>query len=316
MSQRASADSHEPRGGRPTWIRADRAALGLSPARRGIAAAADYPDAPVSRVLDATTPGAELFAVLVAIGGGHPTPHHPVMELQFVLAGHGLALDADGGETPIAPAAWSSVPAGPAGAHGFRNTGSLPLQLLCIYPSPGGATPGRRSFDLGTPFEPGPRTTYTPPQLTRPATADYPDAPVARLLDEQRPGRRALRRRGRHRRGHPAPLPSRSSSSSSCSQGTAWPSMPTAARSPIAPGGTVISPAGPDRSARLPQRRARCRCAPLRLPFARRGRAQPLTLRATLLTGRPSGRLRPRAAWTSSPWTVFDMPRGVWVARD
>jgi quercetin dioxygenase-like cupin family protein len=115
----------------------------------GIPAPADYPDAPVSRVLDASTPGAELFAVQVAIGGDIPLHYHPMLEFQYVIAGHGLALDADGGETPIAPGGSVISPAGPAGAHGFRNTGSLPLQLLCVYPSPGGATPGR------TPFAPG-----------------------------------------------------------------------------------------------------------------------------------------------------------------
>jgi mannose-6-phosphate isomerase-like protein (cupin superfamily) len=106
----------------------------------------DYPDAPVARLLDASDPGAELFAVLVAIGGDIPLHYHPVMELQFVLSGTGLALDADGGETPIGPGGAVLSPAGAAGAHGFRNTGALPLQLLCVYPSPGGVAPGRAPF--------------------------------------------------------------------------------------------------------------------------------------------------------------------------
>jgi quercetin dioxygenase-like cupin family protein len=158
------------------------------PPDEGIAAPADYPDAPVSRILDATTPGAELFAVLVAIGTAIPLHYHPVMELQYVLAGHGLALDAGGTETPISPGGVVISPAGPAGAHGFRNAGSLPLQLLCIYPAPGGAAPGRAPFEPGAPYPPGPRTTVTPAQLARPAAADYPDAPVARLLDSNDPG--------------------------------------------------------------------------------------------------------------------------------
>ena len=82
----------------------------------------------------------------VAIAGDIPLHHHPVMELQFVLAGHGLALDADGGEVPIAPGGAVLSPAGPSGAHGFRATGALPLTLLCVYPAPGGATPGRTPF--------------------------------------------------------------------------------------------------------------------------------------------------------------------------
>lgn len=114
---------------------------------QGVPAPADYPGAPVSRVLDETIAGAELFAVLVAIEGDIPMHYHPVMELQYVLSGTGLALDADGGEVPIAPGGVVISPAGPAGAHGFRNTGSLPLTLLCVYPSPGGLAPGRTPFD-------------------------------------------------------------------------------------------------------------------------------------------------------------------------
>ena len=110
--------------------------------------AADYPDAPVARLLDSSDPGAELFAVEVAIADGIPLHFHPVMELQYVLAGHGLALDADGGAVPVAPGGTVLSPAGPAGAHGFRTTGSLPLTLLCVYPAPGGATPGRTPFEL------------------------------------------------------------------------------------------------------------------------------------------------------------------------
>jgi mannose-6-phosphate isomerase-like protein (cupin superfamily) len=114
----------------------------------GIAAPADYPGAPVSRILDDATPGAEMFAVLVAITGDIPLHYHPVMELQYVLSGHGLALDADGGETPIGPGGTVISPAGPSGAHGFRNTGPLPLTLLCVYPAPGGVAPGRMPFSL------------------------------------------------------------------------------------------------------------------------------------------------------------------------
>jgi mannose-6-phosphate isomerase-like protein (cupin superfamily) len=142
----------------------------------------------VSRILDATTPGAELFAVLVAIGGEVPLHYHPVMELQFVLSGTGLALDAGGGATAIGPGGAVISPAGAAGAHGFRNTGTLPLTLLCIYPAPGGATPGRSPFESGMTYEPGPRSTYTAPHEARRAAPDYADAPVARLLDESDPG--------------------------------------------------------------------------------------------------------------------------------
>lgn len=153
----------------------------------GIAARADYPNAPVSRILDDSTPGAELFGVLVAIGGDIPLHYHPVMELQFVLSGTGLALNADGDEMAITPGGTVVSPAGPAGAHGFRNTGSLPLTLLCVYPAPNGMAPGRSPFEGGAPPS-GPRTSYLPPNEARWAAADYPNAPVARVLDQTDPG--------------------------------------------------------------------------------------------------------------------------------
>ena len=158
------------------------------PPEDGIAAKADYPDAPVSRVLDRSTPGAELFAVQVAIGGDIPLHYHSVYELQYVLSGTGLALNADGDEIPIAPGGAVLSPAGAAGAHGFRNTGPLPLTLLCVYPAPGGATPDRTAFELGSSVGSGPRTSYLPPHEARPAEPDYPDAPVARIMDEQAAG--------------------------------------------------------------------------------------------------------------------------------
>jgi mannose-6-phosphate isomerase-like protein (cupin superfamily) len=210
----------------------------------GIPAPADYPDAPVIRVLDASTPGAELFAVLVAIGGDIPLHHRPVMELRFVLAGHGLALDADGGETPIAPGGAVISPAGPAGAHGFRSTGALPLTLLCIYPSPGGATPGRVPFELGSTNPPGPRTTYTPPHLMRTAAPDYPDAPVARLLDETDAGAELFAVEVAI--GGDIPLhyhPVLELQFVLAGHGLALDA--DGREIPIAPGGTVISPAGP-----------------------------------------------------------------------
>jgi quercetin dioxygenase-like cupin family protein len=53
----------------------------------GVPAQADYPRAPVSRILDASDEGAELFGVLVAIGADIPLHYHPVFELQYVLSG-------------------------------------------------------------------------------------------------------------------------------------------------------------------------------------------------------------------------------------
>jgi mannose-6-phosphate isomerase-like protein (cupin superfamily) len=155
---------------------------------QGIAAPEDYPDAPISIVLDRTTPGADLFGVSVAIGGDIPLHSHSMMEFQFVVSGSGLALDADGGEIPITPGGTVLSPAGSAGAHGFRNTGPLPLTLLCVYPSPGGATPDRSPFDLGSGAGSGPRSLYVPPQDLLAVPAPDPGTRAARIIDDSVPG--------------------------------------------------------------------------------------------------------------------------------
>jgi uncharacterized cupin superfamily protein len=152
----------------------------------GIAAPADYPDAPISIVCDRTTPAADLFGVMVAIGGDIPLHYHSMMEFQYVISGTGLGLDADGGEIPIAPGGTVLSPAGPAGAHGFRNTGALPLTLLCIYPSPGGATPDRSPFDAGVAAGDGPRSVYVGPSDMRPvsSSAGADRSRAGRIIDE------------------------------------------------------------------------------------------------------------------------------------
>ena len=100
-----------------------------------------YPGALVARILDDRDPGAELYGAAIATEREIPLHFHPVFELQYVLGGTGLALDADGGEIPIGPGGAVLSPAGPAGAHGYRNTGTLPLTLLCVFPAPGGIPP-------------------------------------------------------------------------------------------------------------------------------------------------------------------------------
>ncbi len=168
-------------------VRVVSGASGLSyrPPDQGIRAPADYPDAPISIVLDRRTPGADLFAVSVAIGGVIPLHFHSMMEFQFVVSGTGLALDADGGEVPIAPGGTVLSPAGPAGAHGFRNLGPLPLTLLCIYPSPAGATPDRSVFDEATPPGAGPRSIYVAPGDVRLVRADAPGPRTACIIDDR-----------------------------------------------------------------------------------------------------------------------------------
>jgi uncharacterized cupin superfamily protein len=155
--------------------------------REGIAGPEDYPNAPISIVCDRSTAGADLFGVMVAIGGDIPLHHHSMMEFQFVISGTGLALDADGGEVPISPGGTVLSPAGPTGAHGFRNTGPLPLTLLCVYPSAGGATPDRSPFDTTTDPGAGPRSVYVGPSAVREVRPSHGGQGVlaGRIIDER-----------------------------------------------------------------------------------------------------------------------------------
>jgi len=93
--------------------------------------------------IDERLPGADMYGGIntVAPGAELPLHWHPIGELQYFLSGQGLLLDADGGETPVAQGGSVFSPPGPGGAHGFRNTGSVPLQILFVYPSAGGAAP-------------------------------------------------------------------------------------------------------------------------------------------------------------------------------
>ncbi len=129
------------------------------------------------------------------------------MELQYVLSGTGLALDADGGETPIGPGGAVISPAGPAGAHGFRNTGPLPLTLLCVYPAPGGATPGPDRVRPHDRRGPGPPDPLHPAGDGALGGARLPRCAGRPAPRRDRPGRRAVRGPRRHRRRHPAPPP-------------------------------------------------------------------------------------------------------------
>ena len=74
--------------------------------------------------------------------GGTISRHwHPIAEWQFVLSGTGLFLDGEGKEHPLNARSSVYAPAGSGGVHGFRNTGLLPLEILFVYPSPGGKRP-------------------------------------------------------------------------------------------------------------------------------------------------------------------------------
>ena len=104
---------------------------------------ARVPGSRVEVLLDAQTPTASLLAGVnhLAPGGKIPLHFHDHEELQFILSGTGVALDATGAEHPLAPGSTVYCAAGRASAHGFLNTGSEPLAILYAYPTPGGAPP-------------------------------------------------------------------------------------------------------------------------------------------------------------------------------
>ncbi len=148
QAARPRGEVRSSRDRRPDQVRAAT----YTPPQLARPAPPDYPDAPVARLLDASDPGAELFAVLVAIGGEIPLHYHPVMELQFVLSGTGLALDADGGETPIGT--WRCGPqSGRCGGRARVPQHGVPAAHSCFASiplpavSPQAVRPSRRPAD-------------------------------------------------------------------------------------------------------------------------------------------------------------------------
>jgi oxalate decarboxylase/phosphoglucose isomerase-like protein (cupin superfamily) len=101
------------------------------------------PGSTVAMFIDGSVPGADLYGGVnvLAPGATIPTHWHSVGELQFILSGTGVTVDRDGVESPIGPHSVIFAPAGRDGAHGFTNTGLVPLSILFVYPSPGGAAP-------------------------------------------------------------------------------------------------------------------------------------------------------------------------------
>jgi uncharacterized cupin superfamily protein len=97
----------------------------------------------VALIVDSVVGGADIYGGVNVLAPGHEIPlhWHDVGELQFILSGSGTALGPEGAETAIG-ARWTVFsPAGRAGAHGFRNTGLVPLEILFFYPSAGGRAP-------------------------------------------------------------------------------------------------------------------------------------------------------------------------------
>jgi quercetin dioxygenase-like cupin family protein len=101
------------------------------------------PGSAVDVLLDGETPTTSLLAGInhLAPGGRIPLHHHDYEELQFILSGSGLALDALGGEHALEAGSTVYCAEGPEAAHGFVSTGDVPLAILFVYPTPGGTAP-------------------------------------------------------------------------------------------------------------------------------------------------------------------------------
>jgi gentisate 1,2-dioxygenase len=97
----------------------------------------------VALIVDQGVAGADMYGGVNVLAPGHEIPMHwhLVSELQYVVAGTGVALNALGAELELTPHATVFSPAGREGAHGFRNTGKVPLHILFFYPSDGGVAP-------------------------------------------------------------------------------------------------------------------------------------------------------------------------------
>lgn len=88
----------------------------------------------VKRVLIGPADKAPTFAVrlfTLAPGGHTPAHRHPFEQGVIVLRGAGSVLTSTG---PVAISEGSAVFVPPDEHHQFRNTGSAPLEFLCVVP--------------------------------------------------------------------------------------------------------------------------------------------------------------------------------------
>ncbi len=97
----------------------------------------------VALAFDGEIPDAGLYGGTNTLDPGSRIPihWHSIPEFQYIVTGEGRALDAAGAGVPVGAGSCVYSPAGAAGAHGFENTGPVPLVILFLYPSPGGARP-------------------------------------------------------------------------------------------------------------------------------------------------------------------------------
>lgn len=100
-----------------------------------------FPGSEVRLVLDSSVDEADLYGGVNALEPGAEIPlhYHETGEFQYVLAGHGLAIDSTGLRLSVGPGDVVFSRPGLRGAHGFRNTGGERLMILFLYPTPGTA---------------------------------------------------------------------------------------------------------------------------------------------------------------------------------
>lgn len=97
----------------------------------------DDPSTVVKRNLVTRRDAAPNFAMrLFEVGPGNATPHHqhPWEHEVFIVSGGGQLLT-DSGPIPFAKGQAIFVP--PNAMHQFRNTGTTPLEFLCMIPNSG-----------------------------------------------------------------------------------------------------------------------------------------------------------------------------------
>jgi oxalate decarboxylase/phosphoglucose isomerase-like protein (cupin superfamily) len=117
---------------------------------------AAFPGTRVRIAVDRTIAGADLYGGAIAVDPGAAVElhWHRRGEIQYILRGRGWLVHPDGRESAVAAGSAVFSPAGAAGAHGFRNSGRGPLEILFFYGAPGGRRP---SMTLLTPAARGPR---------------------------------------------------------------------------------------------------------------------------------------------------------------
>jgi quercetin dioxygenase-like cupin family protein len=79
----------------------------------------------------------EIVLRYFSVAGGGATPHHghDYPHLVKVEAGQGVAVDADGSETPLAAGDYLYVDSNEI--HHFENTGDEPFEFVCVVPGRG-----------------------------------------------------------------------------------------------------------------------------------------------------------------------------------